>query len=101
MLETDAANRLAAGTSRPTKPVPTIRVAVSAMHRPTSTSTVAAIFVTMIEMRETGRVRSRSAVPRCSSSAVAVAPQLTPTAMSISGTRKLKSSTLRNPDPDV
>ncbi|CAB4746168.1 unannotated protein [freshwater metagenome] len=62
---------------------------------------MAIIFVTMIRTRETGRDTRMSAVPRCSSSAVAAAPQLTPTAMRMSGTMKLKSSTLRNPGPEV
>ena len=57
--------------------------------------TVATILVTTMRAQDTGRVSSRSAVPFSSSSAVAAAPHVAPTAMKISGTTIENSSTLR------
>ena len=66
-----------------------------------SAITVATILVTRMLAHEIGRVRSRSAVPFSSSSAVAPAPHVAPTAMNTRGTTMEKSSTLRNPTPVV
>ena len=80
---------------------PTTIVSASTPASSTSAITVAAILVTSTLAQETGRVRSRSAVPFSSSSAVAPAPQVAPTAMNTRGTTIENSSTLRKPAPVV